>query len=245
MPHPMHSIIGLEESITTLQQEMAAIPPAGTSGPHAHEPVDVTGTAVVTSDPRLTDARTPLTHTHLYEAANSNIQTHVTSTHAPASAQKNSDIIQSEIEAKLTGVISTHSHTGGTTIGYAISVQALTSSPTDSQTVYFGMLPKAPITTANISKCYVRAAGTIKRAEIYCYSGTAGTAEAWSLYIRKNNSADTLIATVSAAASERVFTNAALNISMAAGDYFEIKSVNPLWATNPLTCIFGGYVYVE
>ena len=179
------------------------------------------------------------------EPANSNIQAHVTSAHAPSNAQKNSDIIQAEIEAKLTGTISTHSHAGGTTIGYAVNVQALTSSPTDSQTIYLGMLPKAPTTTANISKVYIRAAGTIKRAEIYVYSGTAGSAEAWSFYIRKNNTTDTLIQTVSVSASERVFTNKALNIAMADGDYFEIKAVNPLWATNPLTTIIGGYVYIE
>ncbi len=128
---------------------------------------------------------------------------------------------------------------------YTIAVQALTSNPVDAQTVYFGMLPKAPTTTANISKIYVRATCTIKRAEIYCYSGTAGTNQAWSLYIRKNNTTDTLIATVSAATSERVFSNAALSIAMAANDYFEIKSVNPTWGTNPLTCIFGGYVVIE
>jgi hypothetical protein len=107
------------------------------------------------------------------------------------------------------------------------------------------MLPKAPITTANVSKIYIRKAGTIKIAEIYCYSGTAGTAEAWSLYIRKNNTTDTLIQTLSVNTSERVFTNSALSIAVAAGDYVEIKSVNPTWATNPLTCIFGGYIYVE
>jgi hypothetical protein len=107
------------------------------------------------------------------------------------------------------------------------------------------MLPKAPTTTANISKCYLRGAGTIKRAEIYCYSGTAGTNENWSLNIRKNNTTDTLIATLGVAASARVFSNAALNITMAAGDYFEIKSVQPTWATNPLTTIYGGYVYIE
>ena len=39
--------------------------------------------------------------------------THSISTHAPANAQKNSDITKAEIEAKLTGVISTHSHAGG------------------------------------------------------------------------------------------------------------------------------------
>lgn len=179
------------------------------------------------------------------EPANTNIQAHVISAHAPANAQKNSDITKAEIEAKLTGVISSHSHAGGSVIGYAINVQALTSSPVDSQTIYFGMLPKAPVTTVGQSKIYIRAAGTIKRAEIYTYSGTAGTAEAWSLYIRKNNTTDYLIATLSVSANERIWTNSALSIAMAAGDYFEIKAVNPLWATNPLTFIPAGYIYIE
>jgi len=130
-------------------------------------------------------------------------------------------------------------------MGYAISVQALTSSPVDGQTVYFGKLPKAPVTAAGTSKIYIRKAGTLKVAEVYCYSGTAGTAEAWSLYVRKNNTTDYLIATLSVSASERVFSNAALSIVLAAGDYIEIKAVNPTWATNPATTIFGGYVYIE
>jgi hypothetical protein len=138
-----------------------------------------------------------------------------------------------------------HSHAGAGGLGMAVNVQALTSSPVDSQTVYFGMLPKVPTTTANTSKIYIRKSCTLKHAEIYCYSGTAGTAEAWSLYIRKNNTTDTLIATLSVSASERVFTNAALAISLVAGDYIEIKGIQPLWATNPLTTIYGGYLYFE
>ena len=39
--------------------------------------------------------------------------THSTSSHAPIDAQKNSDITKAEIEAKLTGEISSHSHAGG------------------------------------------------------------------------------------------------------------------------------------
>jgi hypothetical protein len=90
---------------------------ARTPTTHVHAPADVTGTAVVTNDSRLTDARTPTTHgsekhSASYEAANANIQTHVTSAHAPSNAQKNSDITKAEIEAKLTGVISSHSHVG-------------------------------------------------------------------------------------------------------------------------------------
>lgn len=129
--------------------------------------------------------------------------------------------------------------------GYALQVQALTSSPADGQTIYFGNLPKAPTTTANISKVYIPRAGNITRAEIYCFSGTAGTNENWSGYIRKNNTTDTLIATLGVATSERRFSNTSLNIAVVAGDYIEIKFINPTWATNPLTTIFGGYIWIE
>ena len=44
------------------------------------------------------------------EPKNSNIQAHITSTHAPSDAQKNSDITKAEIEAKLTGNITSHTH---------------------------------------------------------------------------------------------------------------------------------------
>ena len=125
------------------------------------------------------------------------------------------------------------------------SVMALTSSPTDGATIYFGNLPKAPTTTANISKVHIESDGVIRRANVYCYSGTAGTAENWSLYIRINNTTDYLIETIGVSASERIFNNETLNIPVVAGDYFEIKAINPTWATNPLTTIFGGNIIVE
>lgn len=128
--------------------------------------------------------------------------------------------------------------------GYTLQVQALTSSPADGATVYFGPQPRAP-GAVGLSKVYIRKAGTIKMANILVQSGTAGTAENWSLYIRVNNTTDTLIETVGAATAERVFDNSSLSITVNAGDYFEIKSVQPTWATNPATTIYGGYVYIE
>lgn len=47
------------------------------------------------------------------EPANANIQAHINTPHAPSNAQKNSDITKAEIEAKLTGEISSHTHAGG------------------------------------------------------------------------------------------------------------------------------------
>jgi len=49
-------------------------------------------------------------HTHPYEPVNANIQAHISSPHAPSNAQVNADITKAEIEAKLTGQISSHSH---------------------------------------------------------------------------------------------------------------------------------------
>ena len=129
--------------------------------------------------------------------------------------------------------------------GYTINVLGLTSSPVDAQTIFFGYNPKAPTTTAVTSQIFIRKAGTIKIAEIYCFSGTAGTNESWSIFIRVNNTTDTLIQTVSDTAKNRIFSNTSLNIPVSVGDYIEIKSVNPTWVTNPLTTTFGGYIYIE
>lgn len=129
--------------------------------------------------------------------------------------------------------------------GYAINVQALTSSPADTTPFYFGYKPSAITTTAGQNKIYIRKPGTLKIAEIYTYAGTAGTAEAVSLYIRVNNTTDYLIATLSVSANERIFSNTTLSIPLAVGDYVEIKCIPPVWATNPLTFICGGYIYIE
>ena len=85
---------------------------------------------------------------------------------------------------------------------------------------------------------YITRAGTIKAASIYSYSTTAGSNNAWPMYIRLNNTTDTLIANLSLGTNERTRTNTSLNISVVAGDYIEIKLINPTWPTNPAGTIF-------
>jgi hypothetical protein len=80
-----------------------------------------------------------------YEPANANIQTHVASAHAPSNAQKNSDITKAEIEAKLTGVITSHSHSGGSdpwTI-VALDADVTTSSATAVDVTGLAFTPAA------------------------------------------------------------------------------------------------------
>ena len=207
-------------------------------------------TACEGNDSRLSNARTPTAHASSHTNGTDDIQTANASQKGLLSSADWStfngkqDVLVSGTNIKTINGASVLG-SGDIATGYTLSVQALTSSPTDAQTIYFGNLPKAPTTTANTSKVYIRRAGNIKIAEVYCYSGTAGTAESWSMYIRKNNSTDTLIATLGVNTNERVFSNTALNIAVVAGDYIEIKCINPTWATNPLTTIFGGYIYIE
>ena len=129
---------------------------------------------------------------------------------------------------------------------YAIGVWAPEQSTfTDAQTVYFGNKSKGPQTTANQCRVYVNKTGTIKAAHLDLYVTTAGTNESWVIYIRLNNTTDTAIATVAAATNNRLWASTALSIAVVAGDYFEIKSIQPTWATNPANGWFSGSVYIE
>lgn len=90
-------------------------PPTGGGGPHTHPESDITNL--------VTDLAGK-------EPGNANIQAHVTSAHAPSNAQKNSDILKSEIEAVLTGLISSHSH--------AAITEDIANAPASNQTIAAG-----------------------------------------------------------------------------------------------------------
>lgn len=128
------------------------------------------------------------------------------------------------------------------------NVIALTSSPADSVRNYFGEKPSALTTSAGQNKIYFRSAGNITNVEVYQYSGTAGTAEPYSLYIRKNGldlNSTGFVKTVASATNERIFNNNTIKVPISNGDYIEFVFYNPIWATNPLTTITGGYFEVS
>lgn len=78
------------------------------AGTHSHSISDVTSLQT-TLDGKASGGHN---HAGVYEPANANIQAHVASTHAPSNAQANADITKAEIETKLTGEISSHTHPG-------------------------------------------------------------------------------------------------------------------------------------
>ena len=72
--------------------------------------VTVNGTKYTQVDGNIALPNYPTLSSLGAEPKNSNIQAHIASTHAPSNAQKNSDITKAEIEAKLVGNITTHTH---------------------------------------------------------------------------------------------------------------------------------------
>lgn len=93
--------------------------PAGPEGPPGSSGVAwgaITGTLSTQTDLQTAlsgKAATSHTHAGVYEPANANLQAHVASAHAPAGAQANADITKAEIEAKLTGAVTSHTHVKG------------------------------------------------------------------------------------------------------------------------------------
>lgn len=129
--------------------------------------------------------------------------------------------------------------------GYALQASAANAATfTDAQTIYFGLSQQAPSTTAAVQRLYVPRAGIITAAFVYGSFLTTGTNEAWAASIRVNNTTDTLIQSLASNSADRVWSNTALSVAVARGDYIEIKLVNPTWATNPADGRLSAVVYI-
>lgn len=83
---------------------------------------------------------------------------------------------------------------------------------------------------------------TISLGVIEAEAITAGSNEAWDMFIRVNDTTDYLLATVSQSSNRRTWINSALNIPLFAGDNVVVKSVAPIFITNPASVIFSGYL---
>lgn len=147
--------------------------------------------------------------------------------------------------------------TGGTTaatartslgIGYVLRAGQDQDSPADAQTLYFGGLVSRPETgTAASARVYIPRGGNVTKIYIGMQvAGVLGTTETSTMSFRLNNTSDTSIsAGIRCDATPAFFSNTALSIAVAAGDYFEIKWVTPTWVTNPTNVRTWVDVYIE
>lgn len=119
-------------------------------------------------------------------------------------------------------------------------------SPADAATYYWGgSIYNAFNSTPAVKRLYIPKAGTIKTIFI-TFNQTAGSAETSTIYVRLNNTTDTIVSSsVINNATSTTISNTALAISVIAGDYIEIKWITPVWATNPLNLAVDVIIYLE
>jgi hypothetical protein len=53
------------------------------------------------------------------------------------------------------------------------------------------------------------------------------------------------VQTVGLSNAHRVFSNTGLSIAVVAGDYIELKEIQPTWATNPANVRRSATIYIE
>jgi hypothetical protein len=120
-------------------------------------------------------------------------------------------------------------------VGYTMQGSAATYNPVDGQTTFWGATPsEPPDTTAAQHRVYIRRTSVLKSIRIYWHAwSVAGSNNDISWYIRVNDTTDYLVQTIGSTGAAKLPSATGLDISLAAGDYFEIKVVQPTWTTNP------------
>jgi hypothetical protein len=124
---------------------------------------------------------------------------------------------------------------------YVLYAHVANSSPGDSTTYYFGAYTGIGLQTTDGGRGFsVPRAGIITHVAITAIvTGTVGSAETSSMYLRKNATSDTLLTSTFALNSAGAW-QADPNVTVAALDFVEIKWISPAWATNPT----GVYIQV-
>jgi len=133
-------------------------------------------------------------------------------------------------------------HASSFTNAQLISVGVSIPAPVDG-TTYFANGHFFNPTTNALPNIKILKAGTIQAASISWWS-SATSSESISIYIRKNDVTDYLIATVSDTSGFKFFINLALDIAVAQGDAICLKIVCPTWATNPTNAYFDGSILI-
>lgn len=123
---------------------------------------------------------------------------------------------------------------------YVLTAGFSNSTIADSTTYYFGSWDGLAIGATNDSRrVYFQRAGKVTRIDVYFRVTVTSTTETSTMSFRLNDTTDTTISSaITFDAANKHFVNNGLSITVAAGDYFEIKLVSVAYATNP-TGVYG------
>ena len=143
------------------------------------------------------------------------------------------------------GVLSTTDWSTFNNKGYTLPIGYTSTNILASTTYYMGMTVTTATTTAATRKIYIPQSGTIKVAQLYTRCTTGSSGEAWTISIRLNNSSNTTLATVTNTSTEKFFSNTSLSIAVVAGDYIEITTTTPAWASAVGNTFAVGTLFIQ
>ena len=125
-----------------------------------------------------------------------------------------------------------------------IVVRNAVASPPDSTPIFWG--PNAATVSNAVNRIYVQRACRIQKVTATLFVSGPGTSEVSTMYLRVNDTTDYSIgaAFVTSAAFYSVVNNA-MNITLAADDYFEFRWNTPAWVTNPAQVFMAAMVKVD
>lgn len=191
----------------------------------------------------------PSAHNHdaAYEAKDAAIQSHVQSSHAPANAQKNSDITKAEIEAKLTGPITSHSHATAPPANSWDGIISAAIGNGDPQLALSCMLhnpvnatpTNIGLTVARIAYFRLPANLTVNKIRFF---GVGATTNVYRCAIYNGDTLARLTAELPFTTAAQAWGSAgsALNVTLTANQlYFIAVSVNSVGTTAGVQCISG------
>lgn len=118
-----------------------------------------------------------------------------------------------------------------------------TVNPLDSTQYYFGSSIGAPNTTSNVKRIYLLTPCTIRKIIIFSQF-TAGSNEATTLEIIKNNTSSTTLTSTLDFSATPIKEEYDVNISANdKTDYFEFRLTTPAWVSNPTSVWFYTQIF--
>lgn len=115
-----------------------------------------------------------------------------------------------------------------------------------NQTYYGGSFASVALsTTAALRRIYFTSACTITDVTMFIVVNGVGSNNSISYFIRKNNSSDTALTSSSITATSTVITTTGLSLSIAAGDYIEIKTVTTTLASSHTGYFQSGTIGIQ
>jgi len=130
---------------------------------------------------------------------------------------------------------------------YSVSVSSDKFNPVNGSTIYFGINTQTITTDAVSERFFISVLSTLAFGNVEWYAyGTAGSGENISVYIRRSNTQDYLLATIGNTNALKNFRNTtSFAASCAIDSYLVGKIVCPTWATPPTQVRLTGVIMIE